>query len=78
MARIREVDALLKEQEVKYPKIVSYIDVAKHLCIEGNEYCSMFDGDTILYRDDDHLSVAGSKLIVRKYLREELASSLSK
>ena len=40
---------------------VPYIDLYAPLCFSDS--CSMVNGDTILYRDNNHLNIPGSRLI---------------
>ena len=50
---------------------IRYFSLHGPLCQQGN--CSMIDGDTILYRDNNHLNIPGSKLI-GSYLSDLLQS----
>ena len=48
---------------------LSYLRIDETLCSE--KVCGMSKGDTILYRDKNHLNIIGSK-IVGKFLAERL------
>lgn len=48
---------------------VLYVDIDHPLCTEDN--CSMTSGEFVLYRDNNHLNIIGSKL-VGKYLADKL------
>jgi peptidoglycan/LPS O-acetylase OafA/YrhL len=49
---------------------LKYLPIDKDLC--ANDTCAMSKGDTILYRDNNHLNIIGSKL-VGKSLAERLS-----
>jgi len=49
---------------------LTYLTIDKSLCVDN--VCSMLKGDTILYRDNNHLNIIGSKL-VGKYIAERLS-----
>ena len=51
----------------KYPS-VSVVDAASAICNEG--LCTIGDGKTIYYRDDNHLTDAGSELVAKKIKSE--------
>lgn len=59
-------EALQKlEQDLGVP----YIDLYPSLCTD--DQCSMVQGDFVIYRDDDHVNIPGSR-IVGKYIVEQL------
>jgi hypothetical protein len=40
---------------------LTYLTIDKDLC--ADDVCAMFKGETILYRDKNHLNIIGSKLV---------------
>jgi peptidoglycan/LPS O-acetylase OafA/YrhL len=59
-------DALLSKLAVDHG--LRYVRLDESLC--GDAECVMFKGDSILYRDNNHLNIAGSKMVGR-YLAEK-------
>ena len=51
---------------------IQYIPVDEPLCNELS--CSMFKGQTILYRDEDHLNIPGS-ILIGSYLSNIISSN---
>jgi len=52
---------------------VNYESVFRDLC--GTAFCPLFDGETLLFRDGDHLSREGA-LVLQARMQELLGSSL--
>ena len=59
-------DASLSKLATEYG--LRYVRLDESLCSDGE--CAMFKGDSILYRDSNHLNIAGSKMVGR-YLAEK-------
>jgi len=71
----------VKRQRLTYDEVLvrlaynynlRYIRLDKVLC--SDNYCSMSDANSILYRDRNHLNIPGSK-VIGKYLAEKLTLS---
>ena len=60
-------DGILKRLANEYG--LTYISIDENFCVDNS--CGMAKGDTILYRDNNHLNIVGSKL-VGKSLAERL------
>ena len=61
-------DGILKRLANEYD--LTYISIDENFCVDNS--CGMAKGDTILYRDNNHLNIIGSKL-VGKSLAEHLS-----
>ena len=61
-------DGILKRLANEYG--LTYISIDENFCVDNS--CGMAKGDTILYRDNNHLNIIGSKL-VGKSLAERLS-----
>lgn len=62
-----QINAMIRNIAKKYSS-VSVVDAANAICKEG--VCTIGDGKTIYYRDDNHLTDAGSELIAKKISKE--------
>lgn len=47
---------------------INVIDIGKHFCSE--EFCSMVTGNNILYRDEDHLNLNGTRYVGTNIVKE--------
>lgn len=65
--RNREYRALVYSVLKEFPT-VKIFDAAAQLC--DDQWCWAMKGGTMLYRDDDHLSIEGSDLIARQLIKE--------
>lgn len=63
----RQINEMIRNVAKKFSS-VSVVDPANAICNEG--LCTIGDGKTIYYRDDNHLTDAGSELVAKKILRE--------
>lgn len=59
-------NAVIRKVVKKFPSVVLY-DPTNVFCKKGN--CSIRKGDVMLYRDDNHLSEAGSRMVIEDFLR---------
>lgn len=71
------IDQANVQREIYHPALqrlgqdlgIPYIDLYPSLC--SAEQCSMVQGEFVIYRDDDHVNIPGSR-IVGKYVVEQL------
>ncbi|MRJ42988.1 MULTISPECIES: acyltransferase family protein [Idiomarina] len=68
----RELSTLLSEialkqnQEASVSSTVSFVDLTETVC-SNSGYCLAFEDDIILYRDNGHFTILGSRYLGRKY-----------
>lgn len=67
LARLAPIQTALSDLADEFD-YVTYVDVATPLC-EGRPACELVNGNVLLYRDDDHLSGQGSKLVFDRHLK---------
>ena len=60
-------NAVIRKVAKKFPSVVLY-DPTSVFCRKGN--CSIRKEDVMLYRDDNHLSEAGSRMVMEDFLKK--------
>ena len=62
-----QINEMIRNVAKKYPSVF-VVDASKAICQEG--ICTIGDGKTIFYGDDNHLTDAGSEIVAKKILEK--------
>lgn len=62
-----QINEMIRKVAKDHPSVV-VVDLSKAICHEGR--CTIGDGKTIYYRDDNHLTDIGSELVAKRILQE--------